>query len=131
MKRILRKKSPLCELQVLCFLGRHLTGPGMTKFYTAAATEISHVVGMNIVKQLIETLKQMMQNSLLIISLTKEIFRQDLGLDSVVKLKMLPSYPCFRPMMKSCLQAVVDVLQSLYIYIYIHVTSTNRYAESA
>ena len=38
----------------------------MTKFYTVADTEISHVDGINIVKELVETLKQM-QNSLMII----------------------------------------------------------------
>ena len=39
----------------------------MIKLYTAAGTEISHVDGMNIVEELVETLKQMMQNSLMII----------------------------------------------------------------
>ena len=72
MKRISRKK----ELQVLCFLGRHLTGRRMTKFYTVADTEISRVDGINGVKELVETLKQMIQNSILIISFTKDFFRQ-------------------------------------------------------
>ena len=58
----------------------------MTKFYTEADTEICYVDGINIVEELIETLKQMVQNSLLIISLTKDFFRQDLALDSIVKL---------------------------------------------
>ena len=86
----------------------------MTKLYTAADTDISHVDGINTVKELVETLKQMRQNSFLIISLTKEIFQQDLALNSVVKLKALPSYPRFPAMMKSCLQTVVDVLQRHY-----------------
>ena len=34
--------------------------------------------------------------------------------DSVVKLKALPSYPRISAMMTSCLQAVIDVLQSQY-----------------
>ena len=38
----------------------------MTKFYTVADTEISHADGINIVKELVETLKQIMQNSLMI-----------------------------------------------------------------
>ena len=60
-------EGTLCELQVLGLLGRHLTWPWMIKLYTAADTEINHVDGINIVKELIETLKQMMQNSLLMI----------------------------------------------------------------
>ena len=66
----------------------------MTNFYTVADTEISRVDGINGFKELVETLKQMIQNSLLIISFNKELLRHDLTLDSIVKLKALPSYPC-------------------------------------
>ena len=114
LEKDFRNEDTLCELQVLGLLGKHLTGPWMTKFYTAADTEISHVDGINIVKELVETLKQMMQNSPMIIPLTKDFFGQDLALNSAVKLKALPSYPRFSAMMKSCLQAVVDVLQRQY-----------------
>ena len=75
----------------------------MTKFYTAADTEISRKDGISIVKELIETLKQMRQNSLLIIAFTKDFFQQDLALNSVVKLKVLPSYLRFPAMMAYCL----------------------------
>ena len=71
----------------------------MTKFYTAADTEISRKDGISIVKELVETLKQMRQ----IISLTKDFFGQDLAFDSVVKLKVLPSYLRFPAMMAYCL----------------------------
>ena len=51
-----KNEITLCQLQVLGLVGKHLTGPWMTKFYTAADTEISHVDGINGVKELIETL---------------------------------------------------------------------------
>ena len=52
---------------MLGLLGKHLTGPWKTKFYTPADTVISHADGINIVKELVETLKQMMmQNSVMI-----------------------------------------------------------------
>ena len=50
LEKDFRNEDTLCELQVLGLLGKHLTGPWMTKFYTAADTEISHVDGINIVK---------------------------------------------------------------------------------
>ena len=98
LKRM-KNEGTLYELQVLGLLGKHLTGLWMTKIYTVADTEISHVDGINIVKELVETLKQIMLNSLLVISLTKDFFGQDLTLDSVVKLKATPSYPHFSAMM--------------------------------
>ena len=52
----------------------------MTMFYTAADTEINHDDGTpctNIIKEFIETLNQMMQKSIMIISLTKDFFRHD------------------------------------------------------
>ena len=61
----LKNQVTLCMLQVFGLLGRYLTGQWMTKFYTAADTEISQDDGINSVKELVETLKQMMQNPLM------------------------------------------------------------------
>ena len=84
----------------------------MTKFYTAAATEISHVDGINIVKDFVKTLKQMMQNSLMIID--QRFLRTGSCFGQCSQVEKLPSYLRFPVMMTSCLQAVVDALQRQY-----------------
>ena len=50
-------------------------------------------------------------------------------MDNVVKLKALPFYPHISAMMKFCLQAEVDVLQSRYVVFFADMAaSTNSYA---
>ena len=46
------------ELHVLGFLGKLFSGPWMKKFYTSASTVINHVDGIEVVKKVLQNLKQ-------------------------------------------------------------------------
>ena len=108
-------KITIVELQVLGIIGKHLTGPWMTKFYTAADSDISHVDAIELVKQVIASLKEMLQDPLQILSSTKDFLGQDIALgNTLAKLRAIPHHPQFVAMMSSCLQAIIDVLERQY-----------------
>jgi len=76
----------IVELQFLGIIGKHLTGPWMTKFYTAADSDISHVDAIELVKQVIESLNDLLQDPLQILSSTKDFLGQDIALGVSTKL---------------------------------------------
>ena len=103
------------ELQVLGLVGKYLTGPWMTKFYTSADTEINHVDGIKLVQDVITRVKDMMQNPTEILCSNQNFFGEEIEVDStLLALRTLPTHPEFASMMLSCLKAVVDVLERQY-----------------
>ncbi|XP_029113602.1 uncharacterized protein LOC114912179 [Scleropages formosus] len=116
------------ELQVLGIIGKHLTGPWMTKLYTPVVSGISHVDGIELVKQATQRLKEMLQDPLQILSSTEDFFGQEIVLgNTLAKLRAMPHHRQFVPMMSSCLQATIDVLERQYAkYFTLEVTEKLR-----
>ena len=103
------------ELQVLGILGRHLTGPWMRKFYTSAEKEINHIDGIGVVRDVLVSLQEMLQDPAKILTATTDFFGAEIVVDgTLLKLRSLPPHPEFSAMMKSCLQAVINVLERQY-----------------
>ena len=103
------------ELQVLGILGRHLTGPWMRKFYTSAEKEINHIDGIRVVQDVLVSLREMLQDPAKILTATTDFFGVEIVVDGTLsKPRSLPPHPECSALMKSCLQAVIDVLERQY-----------------
>ena len=51
------------ELQVFGLFGKLLTGPWMSNFYTSAETEINHIEGIELVRNIVGVLKEKKENA--------------------------------------------------------------------
>ena len=98
------------EMRVLGLIGKLLTGPWMTKFYTSASNQVSHVHGISIVRAVIETGKITIVNPSSVLSTTTDFFGNPL-----LKLQEEPAdRAMFCNMVKECLTTVVTVLLRQY-----------------
>ena len=103
------------ELQILGLLGKHLTGPWMRHFYTSAADQINHVDGIAIVKAVIAAMKESLKHPEDLVMAERNFFGEEVEVDpTLTKLRELPVDPHFTPMMASCLEAVIAVLERQY-----------------
>ena len=104
------------EMRVLGLIGKLLAGPWMTKFYTSASNQVSHVHGISIVRTVIETLKITIENPSSVLSTTTDFFGNPLGLTTtLLKLQEEPvDRAMFCNMVKECLTTVVNVLLRQY-----------------
>uniref|UniRef100_A0A8C7YFM4 Uncharacterized protein n=1 Tax=Oryzias sinensis TaxID=183150 RepID=A0A8C7YFM4_9TELE len=104
------------EMQVLGLIGIFLSGPWMSKFYTAAATQtVSHVDGIETVRNVIETIKTFVEVPLETLVLKKDVFGGELQALSVQKLQMEPAdRSLFATMMSACLAQIVVALERQY-----------------
>ena len=105
------------ELQVLGLIGKLLTGPWMSTFYTSAEDQISHVQGIAVVKEIVASLQK--ATPLQLLSQTEDFFGNKLHhptADPVLKSLTEPprDQAMFESMMKACLQEIVDVLKRQY-----------------
>lgn len=101
------------ELQVLGLIGKLLTGPGMSKFYTSAAdAEVSHVDAIPIIRSVINEIRKYPSAPCSIIKTEHNFFGEPLGNDSTLrKIRAVPLHPTFKEMMHQCLQSTVDLLE--------------------
>lgn len=112
-------KSPVAqvEIQVLGLIGKLLSGPWMAKFYRSSATQVSHVNGIAIVKQLVDLVKRFSESGLDTLTTRTDFFGHDLP-ESDATLVALRSKPVdealFISMMESCLKKMVEVLERQY-----------------
>ena len=103
------------ELHVLGLLGKLLSGPWMKKFYTSASTEINHVDGIEVVKQVLENLRQAAGQLGDLAVAERDFFGDELVDDSTLSaLRKMSVDPQFNTTMQSCLDAIVAVLQRQY-----------------
>ena len=104
------------ELQVLGLIGKYLTGPWMTKFYTATENSVPHVEGIRIVKTLVNRLKSTSTEDML--KAKEDFFGNPFSNDTDQQLSILQDIPVnqqlFDTMMEKCLAAVVSVLEKQY-----------------
>ena len=105
------------EMQVLGLMGKLLTGPWMKTFYTSAGDQIDHVEGIEIVKEIVQKLKDQKDTPLDLLSSEVDFFGKRLD-DSDSTLRCLQEAPkdedMFIRMMRSCIQAIIDVLEHQY-----------------
>ena len=106
------------ELQVLGLFGKLLTGPWMSNFYTSAETEINHIEGIELVRNIVGVLKEKKENAAGLLSSSCFFFGTKLDPEKDVVLNKLQVEPkdgmMFRQMMKLCLGAVICVLERQY-----------------
>jgi len=59
----LKSATTRCELHVLGLLGKLLSGPWMKKFYISAASEMQHIKGIQVVKDIIGRLMEALNDT--------------------------------------------------------------------
>ena len=105
------------EMRVLCIIGKLLTGPWMTKFYTSASEQVSHVEGIAVVRSVIDTISMAIAQPLNVLHTTNAFLGNTLP-SSGETLQKLWEKPVreslFITMMKECLTTTVTVLQRQY-----------------
>lgn len=116
------------ELHVIGLLGKMMTGPWMKKFYTSASNEINHVDGIDVVRKVIERIKNSINDPEALLLARDDFFGDKMPLDdTLTKLRQFPVDPQFKTMMKDCLLAVTAVLGRQYSkYFTIHITEKLR-----
>ncbi|KAK2170436.1 hypothetical protein LSH36_3g30075 [Paralvinella palmiformis] len=105
------------EMSVLGLIGKLLSGPWMTKFYTAPEKQVSHVEGITIVRDVLKTLKAYVANPELVLTTKTDFFRNPLDMadPTLMKLQQCPdSEMMFFKMVKACLPSVITVLERQY-----------------
>ena len=105
------------EMQVLGLLGKLLTGPWMKKFYATAVDQIDHVEGIQVIKQLVQKLKDLKETPVDLLCCATDFFGNNLDKENstLLKLREPPKdITLYSSMMTACLQAVIDVLERQY-----------------
>ncbi|XP_050404243.1 uncharacterized protein LOC126820380 [Patella vulgata] len=110
-------ETAITEMQVVGILGKLLTGPWMTKFYASAESEVSHMEGINIVKDVLCTLRQTLDDPVSIITRNVDFFGgafkpDDKTLHSLLREPV--NKDMFRIMATACLKAIIEVLERQY-----------------
>ena len=108
----------IVEMQTMGLLGKLLTGPWMSKFYTSALTKIHHIQGIEVVLNVLCVLKQQLLSPLGVITATKDFFGNDIDTESDGILEKLQQQPVdimlFEKMMASCLKSIILVIERQY-----------------
>ena len=111
-------ETSLLELQVLGLLGKKLTGPWMTKFYTSASpeNELDHVEGIRVVRVVIENARRLLQEPMQLLSTSHDLFGDELNLDDTTLQSLINLTPHnkFPEAVSACVQSVIDVLERQY-----------------
>jgi len=105
------------EMQVLGLLGKLLTGPWMKKFYATAVDQIDHVEGIQVIKQLVQKLKDLKETPVDLLCCATDFFGNNLDKENstLLKLREPPKdITLYSSMMTACLQTVIDVLERQY-----------------
>ena len=105
------------EMRVLGLIGKLLSGPWMTKFYTSAEKQVSHVEGITIVKAVLKVVKTYVAKPERVLTTKTDFFGNALDTANTTLLKLQDSpdnKKLFVTMMKACLSSVVTVLERQY-----------------
>lgn len=105
------------EMQVLGLLGKLLTGPWMTKFYTGADDQTDYIKGIEIIKETVQKLKDQLHSPAEFLTRTTDLFGNQLNASDTIleKLQQPPKDTVmFTQMMESCLRVVILVLERQY-----------------
>ena len=107
------------ELQVLGLLGKLLTGPWMSSFYTSNENEINHVEGIRTVQQVIERLQRQAEDPEGILKSDVDFFGKKLDPEKDTILSALQQtppddLPLFKTMMGQCIESTIAVLNRQY-----------------
>lgn len=73
------------ELHVLGLIGKVLTGPWMQTFYKSAGTQIGHIDGINIVRNVISVLETFAAQPMNVLSCSTDFLGDDLNLSDTVR----------------------------------------------
>ncbi|KAK6177160.1 hypothetical protein SNE40_015317 [Patella caerulea] len=107
------------ELQVLGLLGKMLTGPWMSSFYTSHQNEINHLEGIQTVQQVIKRLKSQADDPEGILKTDVDCFGTKLDPDKDAILAALQQtipddIQLFKTLMKQCIESTIKVLNRQY-----------------
>ena len=105
------------EFKVLGLIGKLLSGPWMTKFYTSKDDQFSHVDGILVVKQVIEVIKEFAEHPLNTLTTATDFFGNVLPTEDHVRLSLqspTDDRDSFIKFMSTSLLAVVSVLERQY-----------------
>ncbi|ROI73357.1 hypothetical protein DPX16_23885 [Anabarilius grahami] len=105
------------EMQVLGLLGKFLTGPWMTKFYTGADDQTDYIKCIEMIKETVQNLKDQLHSPAEFLTRTTDLFGNELNASDKIleKLQQPPKDTVmFTEMMESCLRAVILVLERQY-----------------
>lgn len=104
------------EIQTLGLVGKLLSGPWIRRFYTASTTEVSHVDGIGIVKDVLARVRACSVKPEETLTMRNDFFGEELKQDDeLARLQQSPiDSDLFRKMMEGCLTAIVTVLQKQY-----------------
>ena len=108
------------EMQVLGLLGKLLSGPWMKKFYTSAADQLHHIDGIEVVREVVDVLKEAHFDPVSVFSRKTDFFgdRLDENDECLKKLRTFPSDSVLQhlitDMLSACLEAVIAVLERQY-----------------
>lgn len=106
------------EIQILGLIGKILSGPWMRRFYTSTTTQISHVDGIGVMKQVLTRVKACCSSpGQETLTMKTDFFGDEFTPDNrLIKLQQTPIDEdiFFMSMMKNCLPAIVTVLEKQY-----------------
>lgn len=103
------------EMRVLGLIGKLLSGPWMTKFYTSAEKQVSHVEGITIVKAVLKVVKEYMAKPERVLTTKTDFFGNAAADATLLKLQESPdNEKLFVTMMTACLSSVITVLERQY-----------------
>lgn len=117
IRKDFENKHGILQMQVLGLIGKFLTGPWMTVFYTGVEEQLSHIDGIGVVKKVVATLEAVAANPQDVLVRSTDFFGRELA-TSDQTLKALRQKPAdtslFDKLMSACLLAVVKVLMRQY-----------------
>ena len=104
------------EFQVLGLIGKLLSGPWMTKFYSSARNQISTEDGIELVRRVISEIRSQLEDPIEIVHRRLDFLGNLLVIDNEMKdLTQVPSdYPLFTSMVRKCLDGILAVLERQY-----------------
>ncbi|XP_014674001.1 PREDICTED: uncharacterized protein LOC106814216 [Priapulus caudatus] len=117
LKKDFASKTALTEMQVLGLTGKLLTGPWMQTFYTSAENSISHMDGVEIVKNVLSSLRDIASAPLNILQQTRDFFGGELKDDDLTLNKLMiqpPKTEMFSVMLAACLKSIIEVIERQY-----------------
>lgn len=115
LKRLFQEETAIVELQVLGIMGKMLSGPWMSTFYTDLNTQKHPIDTMQTVKDVIANLKIQLQAPMDILLAQKDFFGKILPAKDIEYLLISPpNITLFAKMITACLKGTVEVLNRQY-----------------
>ena len=104
----------------------------MRKFYTSSETELNHVDGIKVVEGVINAMRETANHPENMLSAAEDFFGEKLEVDATLQALREFEYDedQFNAMMKSCLKAIIEVLERQYEK-YFQIDITDKLREEA